>query len=532
MSRKLTQKEAEDRVNERCQKMNYELIDNFIYINDDNTLLHIRCKTDNCDWYLMYNKFVHDKNKCPECKKTKRKNYHRISQKEADDNIFKRCKEMDYILNKPFVYITPKSKIDLKCNKDNHEWKPTYGNFIYSEKGCPCCSGNLIPTQEEAEKIVNEYCFKNNYILLEPFLYKNNYSKAHLCCNIDKYDWYPGYVNIINDNTGCSKCSKVYKPTQEEAEEKIQQRCIEENSILIEQFKYISYESKMHLKCNICNYDKWKPSYDSFIRIKTGCPICGGTSKTTQEEAEKKVNERCKEMNYELLKPFIYNNAKTKIYLKCNICGYDKLNPSYDKFINAKQGCKKCTGTLLKTQEEAEKCVNDMCLIKHCELIKPFKYIKSDKTRLYLKCNICSYDKWNVNFSKFTCSDDGCPECGRKYKKSENRIKRLLDNNNINYIYQYRDKTLFGKQSLDFYLPEYSIAIEYQGKQHFKLTERFGGEKGFNEVCERDIRKYNICKNNNINILYFTYENNKIIPENYFAKVYTEEKDLINEIKR
>lgn len=58
-----------------------------------------------------------------------------------------------------------------------------------------------------------------------------------------------------------------------------------------------------------------------------------------------------------------------------------------------------------------------------------------------------------------------------------------------------------------------------------------GGEKGFKIRQERDIRKYNKCKDNGIKILYFTYEREKEIPETYIDKIFVNEDDLINEIK-
>ena len=59
----------------------------------------------------------------------------------------------------------------------------------------------------------------------------------------------------------------------------------------------------------------------------------------------------------------------------------------------------------------------------------------------------------------------GCPKCN--YSSLERRIELFLLENNINFIPQQKFKWL-GKQSLDFYLPEYNVAIECQGEQHFK----------------------------------------------------------------
>ena len=80
-------------------------------------------------------------------------------------------------------------------------------------------------------------------------------------------------------------------------------------------------------------------------------------------------------------------------------------------------------------------------------------------------------------------------------------IEKELINKNIFFIKQYKNKWL-GKQSLDFYLPDYNIAIECQGEQHFKPIEHFGGVERFVETLFRDKTKQEKCKNQNIKLIY------------------------------
>ena len=76
------------------------------------------------------------------------------------------------------------------------------------------------------------------------------------------------------------------------------------------------------------------------------------------------------------------------------------------------------------------------------------------------------------------------------------------------------------KQSLDFYLPDYNIAIECQGSQHFEPNEYFGGEKAFNKQIERDIRKKQLCHENNVKLLYYIPYFNTLIKNN-LSNIYT-----------
>ena len=86
--------------------------------------------------------------------------------------------------------------------------------------------------------------------------------------------------------------------------------------------------------------------------------------------------------------------------------------------------------------------------------------------------------------------------------KLEEEMKLWLEKNNIEYIYQYRDK-IFGVQSLDFYLPKYNVAIECQGEQHYIPVKYFGGVSKFKKTKRLDNLKKEICENNGIKLIYY-----------------------------
>lgn len=71
--------------------------------------------------------------------------------------------------------------------------------------------------------------------------------------------------------------------------------------------------------------------------------------------------------------------------------------------------------------------------------------------------------------------------------------------------YQYRAKWL-GLQSLDIYIPSLNIGIEYQGQQHYKPVDYFGGEEKLNEQKERDLTKKKLCVKNGIKLLEWKYD--------------------------
>lgn len=103
----------------------------------------------------------------------------------------------------------------------------------------------------------------------------------------------------------------------------------------------------------------------------------------------------------------------------------------------------------------------------------------------------------------------------------ERKVYKLLLEKKVVFERQKRFDWL-GRQSLDFYLPEYNIAIECQGEQHFKPVD-FGGKgekvaiEEFNLTLKRDSLKKELCNKNGINILYLNNNNilNFIKNENF-----------------
>ena len=128
----------------------------------------------------------------------------------------------------------------------------------------------------------------------------------------------------------------------------------------------------------------------------------------------------------------------------------------------------------------------------------------------------------------------GCPVCGAKNNLTEIRFIDSLRNIFGNVVYQQtypflKDKS--GIQKIDFYLPEYNIGIELNGRQHYVPVEKFGGEYGLQLTKIRDLKKYERCKNHGIKLFYYTPPTMKSYIRDYFDKVYTSFEELINDIK-
>lgn len=100
----------------------------------------------------------------------------------------------------------------------------------------------------------------------------------------------------------------------------------------------------------------------------------------------------------------------------------------------------------------------------------------------------------------------GCPNC--KISKGELGIKNFLDKKNIKYLYQHTFKDCKNKYVLkfDFYLPDYNMCIEYDGQQHYKCKEFWGGKKAFEYLKINDEIKNLYCKEKGITLYRIKYK--------------------------
>lgn len=92
--------------------------------------------------------------------------------------------------------------------------------------------------------------------------------------------------------------------------------------------------------------------------------------------------------------------------------------------------------------------------------------------------------------------------------QGEKDIAEYLTEMNIPFVAQADFHTLpfLEKQTLDFYIPDLQLAIEFQGAQHFVSVDHFGGEQRFAEQLMRDQIKREKCEKHGIKIVYFASE--------------------------
>ncbi len=103
----------------------------------------------------------------------------------------------------------------------------------------------------------------------------------------------------------------------------------------------------------------------------------------------------------------------------------------------------------------------------------------------------------------------GCPVCN--FSRGELQIAKELRKKKIKFVLQKRFKDCKNINTLpfDFYLPEQNTCIEYDGEQHFRAIEYFGGEEGLERRKKNDKIKNDFCSNKKMQLIripFFKYE--------------------------
>ena len=288
------------------------------------------------------------------------------------------------------------------------------------------------------------------------------------------------------------------------------------NDINITKVEYVKAKTKV---CIIC------PIHGEFWQTPCahlggkGCEMCARITRSIKKTFNNEIFiEKAKQIHgdkYDYSKVEYINNS-TEVCIICKKHGEFSQIPR-DHLRG--YGCNKCRKSSTKEFiEQSKKIHGDKYDYSKVEY-------KNANVKVKMICPIHG-EFWQTPYAHL--KGCGCKQC--KNSILEKNILNALTNNKINFEYQKLFKWL-GKYSLDFYLPECNIAIECQGIQHFKPIGFFGGEDAFKSTLNRDERKYNLCKNNNIKLLYFTNVNENLIPKTYFDTIYRNENDLLNAIE-
>jgi hypothetical protein len=408
-----------------------------------------------------------------------------------------------------------KTKVTLYCEKHG-EFECRLDRIKEGKCCCPICR-----KEKDIQDSFNEFVKKANkkfngrYVYLKDSFTSIN-GKINFICPIHGIQTQRASNHLIFN--GCPKCSKSGRIPI--SFENMEERA---NNVHNFNFKYVkesyrNFNKKMKIICPV--HGEFEMTPNKHINQGKGCPICGLLSRktifNTNDFIEKAKNIHGDDYDYSNTH---YVDTKTKVCIICKKCGREFWQEPLLHLYG--QGCRKCAYE--KTAQKRTRINTDtvISLSQNKFGIDEIDYSKTEYTGTKNKiCFIChKKDKNGKEHGEFWQRIDthlkgcGCPKCCKSHLEiiTEDVLTKLA----ISYKREYTFNWLVNKKhlKLDFYLPDYNIAIECQGKQHFEpvsfgMKDKEKINEEFQENIERDRIKKKLCNENGIKVIYVNYWQN------------------------
>lgn len=395
-------------------------------------------------------------------------------------------------------YVDAKTKIEHHCLIHDIYWdiKPSDAlrgsgcELCRREKLRNCHKKNTEQYIEEIQKINPSIVPKESYIDSHtPILHE---------CTIHGIEWKVSPTNVLQ-GSGCYMCKsgKIRNRLSKTHEQYVNElKKINSNIEPIEQYK--GANTQILHKCLIDGY-QWYATPANMLS-GYGCPKCSQRFRRTHDDYVQEAFE----INPDIEVIGMFSGLQTPILHKCKIHNVKWM--AYPEFILRGCGCSECGNEKVKEKlgRTHEQYVQEL-KEKNPDIEVIGVYVNS-LTPILHKCLKDGYE-WCASPANILFGY-GCPQCNES--SGERKIRQWLDSHNIKYIYQkiFKDCKNVRPLPFDFYLSEYNVCVEYDGMQHFKPIEYFGGEDSFRRRIEHDNIKTNYCLNNNISLLRIPYFKN------------------------
>lgn len=350
----------------------------------------------------------------------------------------------------------------------------------------------------------------DEYVFLEPYKgTKLRHRVKHVLCGTI-FETKP--VRFLRGQGRCQVCFKK-KPTQwntESFSEKVKSLTDGEFSLVGE---YVNASDKVdirHLRCGTL----LKISPTGFLS-GTRCRHCYESSWLSEEDVASQVFANTNgEYSYE----GGFKNSRSKMLVRHTLCK-NTFSVTPDSFNRKGTRCPKCSiaersSKRAKTLGEFSK---EVAEFSGGEYAVVGDYVNvNTKTEFYHKtCGTIT----SISPSNFI---NGYTKCSSCYSfRGEKAVSDVLDSLSIEYSREHTFEYL-GRKRYDFFIPSLNIAIEYDGEQHFKAVDHWGGEEALKRTQESDALKNDFCDFMGIDLLripYWEFDNIDEIVTNFIDTV-------------
>lgn len=428
------------------------------------------------------------------------------------------AKEWHHEKNLPLTpyKITPGSntKVWWRCSKHpNHIWLASPKQRTRQNNVCPICNslGYLFPDLTK-----EWHPMKNGRLTPFDVPYSAHRKVWWKCPKGFDHVWQATPNSRTSMNTGCPICAGY--------------RIVKSNSLAV---VYPKLASQWHFERNApstpesvyCRSHKkvwWKcPEGDDHIWSATiksrasgiGCPICSGRKVAKSNSLANKrpdVANLWHQTKNKKLTPYYVTPFSSKMaWWQCPKGEDHEWKATVANVVNGST-CPVCMN------RKITKTNNVFVLYPNLEEewdfdknrnVNPLKLSAGSKIKVWWICRRNAEHRWVASITDRAKKDSGCPFCAIKLNVQETKMYEIVKSlfRPLEVKYRFKPKWL-KRLELDVYVPEFRLGFEYQGAQHFKPIDLFGGEQAFIEQVKRDKLKRRTCERKGVSLIYIYYD--------------------------
>lgn len=259
--------------------------------------------------------------------------------------------------------------------------------------------------------------------------------------------------------------------------------------------------------CGNCNRRIEAANYEWFReRRKHICSKCFYKREDTIKN-EQLVAEKLKGKAYNI--NFVMKDGKIRrntVNYTCAFC--HRVNTKdVANFLRQKEICGYCEGT--KQSKNTDSFITEL-QIKYGNKFSLLTEYVNVSTPVTFKCNNCGFIR-SLKPNSLLASGY-CPKCDSKESRGEKAISKYLTTKNIRHVPQmYFSQWNIGIHYFDFYIPEYNLVLEFNGRQHYEFVNFFHkDENDYYHRLKKDREKKEAALSNGLNYASINY---KLLPQ-------------------
>lgn len=207
-----------------------------------------------------------------------------------------------------------------------------------------------------------------------------------------------------------------------------------------------------------------------------------------------------------------YHNAKTKVWIGCEKHGFFLQTPNDH---TCGKGCMGCSVEYNANRQKSPQNFRNFLNKANLKFRNKFDYSTveyvNNKTHISIICP--THGSFLQRPDNHLSSKYGCEKCmiESTQSKAVTDIEKMISFTNYVKEKRFDDCRNILTLPFDFYIEDLNLCIEYDGEQHFRCSEHWGGDKSLKQTQHNDKIKNTYCADHDINLLRIKYDEDHII---------------------